>query len=524
MAQRPLCFQYEQDHTKIKMTALGGLPVFLDLMNTMGVFGSLRHWLDANDSMNGWSVSDVMLALVMVNLAGGDCVEDLNQLNADVGFARMMGLAQKQGYSRQQRRALQRKLAKLKMRALPSKSSAHRGLERFHDPTEELEKARRREEAERTGGKGKAYVQKPNRLLRGLQSVIWDLLESIQRRAPQPVATLDQDATLVRTHKADALYCYKKFKAYQPLNTYWAEQGLVVHSEFRDGNVPAGFEQLRVLRQVLKNLPDGVEKVYLRSDTAGYQQDLLQYCAEGKNERFGVVEFAVGADVTDEFKKAVCEVEESDWKELKRRDGDEWVPTGQQWAEVCYVPKWAGHKKHGPEYRFLATREPLRQMDLPGMEKKQGDLPFPTMEFNQEGRQVRHKVFGVVTNRDLPGDELIWWHRKRCGYSEQVHAVMKSDLAGGRLPSEKFGANAAWWQVMVLALNLTEAMKRLVLGGEWVTRRMKAIRFHLIHVAGRVVDKGRQVRIRLSQGHPAFDLLNRAREKIAQLVLEPTTS
>jgi hypothetical protein len=31
---------------------------------------------------------------------------------------------------------------------------------------------------------------------------------------------------------------------------------------------------------------------------------------------------------------------------------------------------------------------------------------------------------------------------------------MKEDLAGGRLPSSRFGANAAWWGIMVLAFNL----------------------------------------------------------------------
>lgn len=41
---------------------------------------------------------------------------------------------------------------------------------------------------------------------------------------------------------------------------------------------------------------------------------------------------------------------------------------------------------------------------------------------------------------------------------------MKSDLAGGQLPSGLFGANAAWWTLMILALNLSAAMKRLVLG------------------------------------------------------------
>ena len=51
----------------------------------------------------------------------------------------------------------------------------------------------------------------------------------------------------------------------------------ILHTEFRDGNVPAGYEQLRVFKEALACLPQGVEKVRLRSDTAGYQHDLLKY-------------------------------------------------------------------------------------------------------------------------------------------------------------------------------------------------------------------------------------------------------
>ena len=101
-------------------------------------------------------------------------------------------------------------------------------------------------------------------------------------------------------------------------------------------------------------------------------------------------------------------------------------------------------------------------------------MPFPAMELSNRGW---FKVFGVVTNRTLAGDEVIWWSRQRCGKGEEVHSVLKSDLAGGRLPSRLFGANAAWWAIAVLAFNLSSAMKRLVLGGQWVSRRLKAVRF-----------------------------------------------
>ena len=220
-----------------------------------------------------------------------------------------------------------------------------------------------------------------------------------------------------------------------------------MHSEFRDGNVPAGHDQLRVLRESLEYLPAGVEQVLLRSDTAGYQWELLRYCAEGRDERFGVIEFAVGVDVTPEFREAVAEVDDDQWHELYRQTEDgRRVHTGQQYAEVCYVPNSIGHSKNGPEYRFIAIREILRRPTLPGME----DSSVRTVQMSDGGW---YKVTGVVTNRDLAGDELIGWYRQRCGKGEEVHGVVKDDLAGGRLPSGRFGANTAWWAIVVLAFN-----------------------------------------------------------------------
>src|SRR5271166_3923415 len=86
---------------------------------------------------------------------------------------------------------------------------------------------------------------------------------------------------------------------------------------------------------------------------------------------------------------------------------------------------------------------------------------------------------------------------------------MKDDLAGGRLPSGRFGANAAWWAIMVLAHNLNAMMKRLALGGDWPARRMKAMRFPLIALPGRVVRHARRLIVRLSAG--ALDLIRDAR-------------
>lgn len=163
----------------------------------------------------------------------------------------------------------------------------------------------------------------------------------------------------------------------------------------------------------------------------------------------------------------------------------------------------------GPTYRFLAVREPLEQHIFPGMED-QLNLPFPTMNWGR----ATYKITAIVTNRDMPGDELIWWYRGRCGKSEEAHSIMKGDLAGGKLPSGLFGANAAWWQIMILAFNVSSAMKRLVLGECWVNRRMKAIRFWLIKLPGRVLERGRRLAVRLAGEHPSNEILCEARRRI----------
>ena len=221
--------------------------------------------------------------------------------------------------------------------SVASPSAVFRYLMGFHDEGEE----KKREPH-------KAFIPAPNEALDGLRRVNSDLLAFVQRHRSQRVATLDMDATLVETHKKDALYSYQGDKGYQPLTIYWAEQEQVVHSEFRDGNVPAGYEQLRVMKDGLGFLPVGVEKVMLRSDTAGYQKELLKYCAEGKDERFGVIEFAVGVDVTPEFKRAVAQVAEEEWNPLEREVEGRKVSTGQEWAEVCFVPTWVGYSKTCP--------------------------------------------------------------------------------------------------------------------------------------------------------------------------------
>ena len=153
-----------------------------------------------------------------------------------------------------ERSALAERFRRHRTNTLPSPSSMVRFLEGFVNAEEEAKR-----------GQGCAFIPAPNAALSGLMTVNAELVRKLQEVSAQEQATIDMDATVVETYKQDALMSYKGCRAYQPMNVYWAEQGVVVRSEFRDGNVPAGHEQRRVLEETLAQLPEGVERVYMRA-------------------------------------------------------------------------------------------------------------------------------------------------------------------------------------------------------------------------------------------------------------------
>ncbi|MBW2343398.1 MAG: transposase, partial [Deltaproteobacteria bacterium] len=231
MTQGELAFKYKEDKRGGEMTGIAGIGAYFDLACRSGMVRNIEQHVRARKGGQGWTDVETVLSLVMLNLVGGECVEDVDRLESDKGFCRLLKKALSHGLSRKGRRGLKKRWRKEKTRSVPSSSSVFRYLAEFHNRDQELLKK-----------PGKAFIPESNEALKALCKVNKDMVGFVQNNQTAQTATLDMDATLVETDKADALWCYKGYRAYQPFNTWWAEQGLVLHTEFRDGNVPAGFE------------------------------------------------------------------------------------------------------------------------------------------------------------------------------------------------------------------------------------------------------------------------------------------
>jgi hypothetical protein len=488
MPQFALPFKYEEETKTSGLTGLAGLPLYIELLHTLKIQQAMRQSLDTGeDEDRVWKPSQIALTLVLLNLAGGEHVEDLRILQSDSGFYRLMDTITTAAMTHSERRKHKNLQRSQGSGLLPSRSTVFRFLK--SDGMEGLS----------SRGQGKAFIPEPGQTAKHLCAVNKALLAALEHNKPCDSITLDMDATLIETHKADSLYSYKGFSAYQPLNIWWDEHRVLLDTEFRDGNVPAGYKLEPAFRKALSCLPESVKgkRVFLRSDTAAYTIDLLKYCEDEK------IEFVIGCPIDESLRKDIKLLPASAWQQLDKL---------REYAEVCHVPNSLSTSKHGYEFRYIATREALnKQCTLPGLPET--DYPFPT----EKMAEIQYKIHAVVTNRQLEAEQLILWYNKRCGHSEEVHSVLKNELAGGILPSNHFHANATWWWISVLSHNIHSMFKSLCCDERWLSSRLKCIRFHILCVPGRVVERGRQLYIRLSAGHPSYGFLQSIRQAICRL-------
>ena len=264
-------------------------------------------------------------------------------------------------------------------------------------------------------------------------------------------ATLEIDATYIETQKRDALRCYKKFDSYSGLTIRWAEAGFAIWDEFRDGNVPPGYRNLEALEESITHLNEELKitDVWVRSDAAAHQESILSALSGWKIDGTpSPVKFAIGYVKTKEFREEVRKLKDSEWEKIYDKKGR----LMHEVAEVPFVSNKEAMIKADP-YRHIVIRRQAKQGILPGFGTSDKELG------NEETMEIRgraYHVHAIISNieEEWSSEKIAKWYSERCGGGEAIHSILKSDLAGGQLPSNRFGVNAAWWTVAVLAYNL----------------------------------------------------------------------
>lgn len=449
-----LPFEIDDTIDPTLVTGRAGVPLVIELFRQLGVAATIDAEVAVKQRQRGLPPAQLVESLIALWTSGGDRCQDLTPLREDQALAALLG------------------------HPLPAATTVRDFLEAFHVEGGPLWQVG-----------PQATIPVESAPLVGLGRANRTLIAGLQRGARARTATLDVDATLVESDKDAATIAYDGTRGYQPVVVLWAEQDVILHDQFRDGHVPAGCGNLRVLQQAVANLPQGITELRLRADSALYETAVLRWCEDPAHP----VAYAISADMSEPLKAEIGRLPESAWQ-VERAEPD----AIRAWAEVAYVPSDGDHRKDRPcVRRYLAVR----------IQKRQGSL-------FADGSSVHY--FAVVTNRREDGLTILQWHRQKAGTVEHAHHVLKNELAAAALPSGKFGANAAWFRLNVLTYNLLTALKRLTLPGDLRTARPKRLRFLLFNTVGKVVAHARRTLLRLSAALP-HALLRRVRRRIARL-------
>jgi len=164
--------------------------------------------------------------------------------------------------------------------------------------------------------------------------------------------------------------------------------------------------------------------------------------------------------------------------------------TRRQWAELDYVPALPGEPRMAKPRRYIGLR----------LLKAQGEL-------FDDGHDRKH--FAVVTNRTESAREVLEWHRQKAGTVEHAHDELKNALAGARLPSQKFGANAAGFALQAIAFNVLSALRAAAPEPEMATARIKRLRYRLLRVGARISRLSRKIVLRFAAPRSWIVMLRR---------------
>jgi DDE family transposase len=437
-AKLGLGFEYEQSEPDERVTARAGIPLLVDAFRALGLAQSARDNLHLKQRQRGLDEAQYVESFVILNASGGECLDDFAQLRQDHGLEALIGYQ------------------------LPSPEAARKFLNQFHDE-EKIEQAR----GQLALGEV-SYIPGESQPLRCLGHVNEDLIEQLSRRCPeQRIATIDLDSTVIESWKRQAQATYQGGSGYQPLLALWAEMNVIVAEEFRDGNVPAQQEPLRVARRAFRALPLTVREYYFRGDSACYEKQLLNWLRDEQREDgpAGPIRFAISVRMHRGLKEAIQQLPAEAWQPY-REDHEvtaECAELSNYWPET-------GNDKAGAPLRHVAIR----------IRKRQGEM------FG-DGSESKH--FAVVTNVwDWKPRRLLEWHREKAGSIEAVHDILKNELAAGVLPCGRFGANAAWLRLAVITHNVLSALKRIALPPELLNARPKRMRFLIFNTVGRIVQ------------------------------------
>lgn len=268
--------KFKLEKTNAKLSSNGGLVLIDKMAEVLGVCTCIDEKLGHLKIRNrGYSISEKVMDLVRLYVAGGDAISDIRQLRFDEVLKGYLG----------------------------------------------------RESVMACSTAAEFLAQLWGADVHALSKVAGGVVKDTVHLNGNRTATLDVDATFIAAEKQAALMSYHGRRGYYPMLGFVAETKGLLLSEFRDGNVSPSADAPGFLRRLVSRLPKTVEKIRLRSDAAWFNHSVMDSCA-----RQGI-EFAITAAKNSHAWDLIQRIPNGQWEVFGDVAGEEIAETVYSFEE-----------------------------------------------------------------------------------------------------------------------------------------------------------------------------------------------
>jgi hypothetical protein len=281
--------------------------------------------------------------------------------------------------------------------------------------------------------------------------------------------TIDMDSTVSMTYGnqegAEKGFNHEKkgAKSYHPLLAFITEYKMVMHTWFRPGNTYTSNGSEQFVRQIMAHIPKNIEKLFFRMDSGFFDNELLSEIEQSGHDYLVKVKF----------------------KGLKE------LLAIQDWQAV------AGH----PEMSICEFTRSFKIIDEQG--KK---IPVE--------RTLKAVRIQTISSKGYMGEDIVGYdYFCYCSSLDKCNALdlhnlykpraesenwieqVKNQLLAGKTLVDNFWANDIFWQLCVLAYNLSIKM-RIKVKKIW-REEYNTFREWFIRVPGLLVETGRTIYLKI---------------------------
>lgn len=317
----------------------------------------------------------------------------------------------------------------------------------------------------------------------GMEKVNDSIVRKVLKKGEREGYTLIVDPTIIESGKREARMTYLGFKGYRPVVATIKETGLAIAYEFKEGNDNGG--RVDILTKAFCKMPSGkkIEDVLL--DSEYYTNDVMDYLNTTGARWF------IAVDKDKAVMDSIRAMPEQGWSPFQTGEG---IQTDRDIAETVHATG-----KSSRAFRMIVLR----------WKDRQGDL------FND----VYHYHCIATNATEGSSEEAVWRYNGRAHIENHIKEI-KCGFGMDRLPSGDFYGNAVHFGIGIMTYNLFIAQKLLTMHEDWERKTIKSVRWLLVEVAGKLIEHGRQMILKIAVSIEKYRIYLEMRQRTYELSLE----